>query len=116
MTLVVIPAAEQGLLFQLWPLVSLFFGQKFTDEYIIVESHITLKSHSIIIFAADKDIDMKYEIPYFVSFLFLNKCSFFSVTIESVGALSPDVLFTEAVKILKKKCTTILSELNQVTN
>lgn len=35
-----------------------------------------------------------------------------SVTIESVGALKPDILFTEAVKILKNKCKSLLDELN----
>ncbi|XP_049812959.1 DNA-directed RNA polymerases I and III subunit RPAC1 [Schistocerca nitens] len=34
-------------------------------------------------------------------------------TIESVGALPPDVLFTEAVKVLKQKCRTFLEELNR---
>lgn len=35
-----------------------------------------------------------------------------AVTIESVGALAPDVIFREAVTILKEKCTSLLSELN----
>ncbi|KAF5204778.1 Dna-directed rna polymerases i and iii subunit like [Thalictrum thalictroides] len=36
----------------------------------------------------------------------------FIFTIESTGALPPDVLFTEAVKILEDKCERILSELS----
>lgn len=39
--------------------------------------------------------------------------SSFAVTIESVGALPPDVLFIEAVKVLKLKCRTFLDELNR---
>lgn len=35
----------------------------------------------------------------------------FIFTIESVGALKPDVIFMEAVKSLKKKCRTLLDEL-----
>lgn len=37
----------------------------------------------------------------------------FIFTIESVGALPPDVLFVEAVKVLKLKCRTFLDELNR---
>ncbi|XP_026273622.1 DNA-directed RNA polymerases I and III subunit RPAC1 [Frankliniella occidentalis] len=37
-------------------------------------------------------------------------------TIESVGALPPDVLFIEALKVLKKKCTYFLDELNENSN
>ncbi|XP_063235461.1 DNA-directed RNA polymerases I and III subunit RPAC1 isoform X1 [Bacillus rossius redtenbacheri] len=37
----------------------------------------------------------------------------FIFTIESVGAIPPDVLFVEAVKILKNKCRTFLEELNK---
>ncbi|XP_069682724.1 DNA-directed RNA polymerases I and III subunit RPAC1 isoform X1 [Periplaneta americana] len=36
----------------------------------------------------------------------------FIFTIESVGALPPDVLFIEAVKVLKTKCRTFLDELD----
>ncbi|PSN41339.1 DNA-directed RNA polymerases I and III subunit RPAC1 [Blattella germanica] len=36
----------------------------------------------------------------------------FIFTVESVGALPPDVLFMEAVKLLKTKCRTYLDELN----
>ncbi|KAI4478970.1 hypothetical protein M0804_011432 [Polistes exclamans] len=39
----------------------------------------------------------------------------FIFTIESVGALSSAVLFTEAVKILKSKCRTFLDELENPT-
>lgn len=35
---------------------------------------------------------------------------FFSVNIESTGSLPPDVLFTEAVKILEAKCETVLAD------
>lgn len=36
----------------------------------------------------------------------------FIFNVESLGALKPDVIFLEAVKVLKKKCQTILEELN----
>lgn len=36
----------------------------------------------------------------------------FIFTIESTGALSPEVLFTEAVKILESKCESVVSELS----
>ncbi|KAF4526679.1 hypothetical protein B566_EDAN010108 [Ephemera danica] len=39
----------------------------------------------------------------------------FIFSVESVGALTPDILFIEALKILKKKCTTILNELNKTS-
>lgn len=35
-----------------------------------------------------------------------------AVSIESTGALRPEVLFTEAVKILTDKCQRILTELS----
>lgn len=35
----------------------------------------------------------------------------FLFTVESVGALPPDTIFTEAVKVLKKKCRMFLDEL-----
>lgn len=38
--------------------------------------------------------------------------SLFIVTIDSVGALPPDELFIEAVKILKNKCFKYLQELD----
>lgn len=34
------------------------------------------------------------------------------VTIESAGALPPEVLFTEAVKILEDKCERVITELS----
>lgn len=34
------------------------------------------------------------------------------VTIESTGALPPEVLFTEAVKILEDKCERVIAELS----
>jgi hypothetical protein len=34
------------------------------------------------------------------------------VTIESTGAIPPDVLFTEAVKILEDKCERVITELS----
>jgi len=34
------------------------------------------------------------------------------VTIESTGALPPEVLFAEAVKILEDKCQSVISELS----
>lgn len=36
----------------------------------------------------------------------------FVVTIESTGALPPEVLFTEAVKILEDKCERVITELS----
>lgn len=42
----------------------------------------------------------------FCCYLFL-----LAVTIESVGAMTPDVIFKEAVKILKDKCMNLLEEL-----
>ncbi|KAK8955080.1 hypothetical protein KSP39_PZI001922 [Platanthera zijinensis] len=36
----------------------------------------------------------------------------FIFTIESTGALPPEVLFTEAVKILEQKCELLISELS----
>jgi DNA-directed RNA polymerase I and III subunit RPAC1 len=36
----------------------------------------------------------------------------FPVTIESTGALPPEVLFTEAVNILEEKCEKVISELS----
>lgn len=33
------------------------------------------------------------------------------VTIESVGALLPDVLFLESIKVLKEKCSRLLNEI-----
>ncbi|KAF5308176.1 hypothetical protein FQR65_LT06356 [Abscondita terminalis] len=38
----------------------------------------------------------------------------FIFNIESVGAMSPVVIFTEAVKILKDKCLSLLNELEQI--
>ncbi|KAK4885231.1 hypothetical protein RN001_001502 [Aquatica leii] len=38
----------------------------------------------------------------------------FIFNIESVGALKPDVIFIEAVKTLKDKCLSLLSELEQI--
>ncbi|EFA07284.1 DNA-directed RNA polymerases I and III subunit RPAC1 [Tribolium castaneum] len=38
----------------------------------------------------------------------------FIFTVESVGALPPDVIFMEAVKILKDKCLALLDELSHV--
>jgi DNA-directed RNA polymerase I and III subunit RPAC1 len=34
------------------------------------------------------------------------------VTIESTGALPPEMLFTEAVRILEEKCERVISELS----
>lgn len=38
------------------------------------------------------------------------------VTIESVGALKPDELFLEAVKVLKNKCRMILQQINNTNS
>lgn len=47
-------------------------------------------------------------------FLFHNLLNFhiFTVTVESVGALTSSVLFIEAVKILKGKCRIFIDELD----
>lgn len=37
---------------------------------------------------------------------------YFSVNVESVGAMPPNVIFIEAVKILRDKCKSLLDELN----
>jgi DNA-directed RNA polymerase I and III subunit RPAC1 len=36
----------------------------------------------------------------------------FIFTIESTGALPPEMLFTEAVRILEEKCERVISELS----
>lgn len=36
----------------------------------------------------------------------------FIVSVESTGALPPEVLFTEAVKILEDKCERVITELS----
>lgn len=36
----------------------------------------------------------------------------FIVSLESTGALPPEVLFTEAVKILEDKCERVITELS----
>lgn len=41
-----------------------------------------------------------------------NSTHFLSVNIESVGALPPDVLFLEAVEVLRKKCSSYLKEIS----
>lgn len=38
---------------------------------------------------------------------------FFTVNVESVGAMTPNVIFVEAVKILRDKCKSFLDELNK---
>lgn len=38
---------------------------------------------------------------------------FVSVNVESVGAMPPNVIFVEAVKILKNKCRSLLDELSK---
>ncbi|XP_067012451.1 DNA-directed RNA polymerases I and III subunit RPAC1 [Anabrus simplex] len=38
----------------------------------------------------------------------------FIFTIESVGAMTPDVLFIEAIKVLKQKCRSFLEELRHI--
>lgn len=40
--------------------------------------------------------------------------NYFLVTIESVGALKADVIFIEAVKILKNKCVALYEEIKQM--
>lgn len=50
-------------------------------------------------------------IMYFGVKIFL---SIFSVTVESTGALMPDVLVLEAIDVLKDKCTKFLNELKSL--
>lgn len=38
----------------------------------------------------------------------------FPVSVESTGILPPDVLVTEAIKVLMAKCQRFLSEMNSV--
>ena len=38
-----------------------------------------------------------------------------SVSVESTGALAPDVLVTEAIQVLMAKCKHFLSELDHMT-
>lgn len=48
----------------------------------------------------------------------LNKLTFYyilPVTVESLGALPPNVLFMEAVKVLKGKCRSFLEELDTIS-
>lgn len=40
--------------------------------------------------------------------------SLFTVNVESVGAMAPDVIFIEAVKILRDKCKSLLDELSKI--
>ncbi len=37
------------------------------------------------------------------------------VSVESSGALPPDTLMMEAIKVLREKCTHFLEELNELT-
>ncbi len=37
------------------------------------------------------------------------------VSVESSGALPPDTLMVEAIKVLREKCTHFLDELNELT-
>lgn len=50
--------------------------------------------------------------PYFEISSKFCVCFYSTVTIESTGALPPEVLFTEAVKILESKCERVISELS----
>lgn len=40
-------------------------------------------------------------------------CFIFSVTIESLGAMPPDALFRESIRVLKGKCRKFLAEINR---
>ena len=40
---------------------------------------------------------------------------FLTVSVESAGALPPDALFSEAIKVLRGKCEYFLKELNELT-
>ena len=39
----------------------------------------------------------------------------YSVSVESTGALTPDLLVVEAVKVLMDKCTHFISELDRLS-
>lgn len=49
---------------------------------------------------------------FFIYFIIVNLVPTVSVTIESVGAMQPDIIFKEAVTLLKEKCLSLLNELN----
>jgi hypothetical protein len=53
-------------------------------------------------------------ILYFFKYLFSYQFNFISlsVSVESTGALSADVLVNEAIKLLKTKCTQFLAEMD----
>lgn len=54
-----------------------------------------------------------YRYPHLVDAVQMDRIrDHFIFTIESVGALKPDVIFLEAVKNLKKKCRTLLNEIS----
>lgn len=59
---------------------------------------------SCVLFCLWKGFDLLTS-HFHVSFLY-------SVTIESTGALPPETLFTEAVKILEDKCERVITELS----
>lgn len=67
----------------------------------------------------EKPAYMKYNCKVlFIERLFIGLSSYFQlfflylVTIESSGALPPEILFTEAVKILEDKCERVITELS----
>lgn len=50
------------------------------------------------------------------SFIFIFICFAFSVSIESVGAIPPDQLFIDSIKLLMSKCDRLLQEIDRNTN
>jgi hypothetical protein len=54
-------------------------------------------------------MDYYFKSLKYLTFVFFLVCL---VTIESTGAITPDVLFTEAVKILEDKCERVITELS----
>ncbi|KAL5279018.1 POLR1C family protein [Megaselia abdita] len=54
-----------------------------------------------------------YRYPHLAEGVTLSRIrDHFIFNIESVGAMAPQIIFVEAVKVLKKKCRTLLEELN----
>lgn len=54
-----------------------------------------------------------YRYPHLADAVTISRVrNHFIFTIESLGAYQPEEIFIESIKLLKKKCTTLLSELN----
>lgn len=66
-----------------------------------------IRNHFICMLNSDISLLKVYSMVWFC--LCFNS---FSVNVESVGAMAPNVIFVEAVKILRDKCKSLLDELN----